>query len=141
MIQKPSLELRSMVFAHTKHKGQKDSTGKSYILHPLRVYHILCKVTKDENVRSAGLLHDTLEDTNTTYTELKTTFNKKIADLVLEVTHKGTKGAYYFPKLKSREAILIKYADRLDNLSRMENWTPKRRKAYLDKSVFWKKYK
>lgn len=128
-------------FAKEKHKDQKDDMGKDYFdAHLVVVYNILKYVTDDENILSAGLLHDTLEDTDTNYNELKEKFGQRIADLVNEVTHEGQKdeGGFYFPRLESKEAILIKFADRLSNLSRMENWGDKRKEHYLKKSKFWR---
>ncbi len=89
---------------------------------------------------SAGLLHDTIEDTNTTYEELVQFFGNRVADLVMEVTHEGQKNSkgFYFPRLKSKEGILIKFADRLSNLSRMSTWNEDRKAQYLRKSNFWK---
>ena len=97
-------------------------------------------MTTDENIICAELLHDTIEDTDTTYEELVEEFNKTVADLVMEVTHEGSKDdfGYYFPRLKSKDAILIKFADRLSNLSRMEEWDDTRQKQYLKRSKFWK---
>lgn len=128
-------------FAYIKHKGQLDDNGKSYFdSHIIQVVDILYKVTKDKNILATALLHDTLEDTDTTLKELEKEFGKRIAGLVYELTHEGKKDhyGYYFPRLKSQKAILIKFADRLSNLSRMEAWDDKRRKHYLKISKFWK---
>ena len=71
----------------------------------------------DQNILVAGLLHDTLEDTSTTYKEIEKTFSRNIADLVKEVSHQKNynqeeKIAYY-EKIKtiSPEAKMIKLAD------------------------------
>ncbi len=128
-------------FAKEKHRDQLDDIGKSYFeAHVCQVAKILHCITDDEDILAAGLLHDTLEDTQTTYEELVITFGIRVADLVMEVSHEGKKDevGYYFPRLKTRDAILIKFADRLSNLSRMEAWTPGRQKQYLKKSQFWK---
>lgn len=128
-------------FAQIKHTGQLDDSGKDYFSsHIEQVVSILEKVTQDEDILSAAYLHDTIEDTQTTYEELVAGFGKRVADLVMEVTHEGKKDAYgrYFPRLKSREGILIKFADRLSNLSRMEPWNEQRKQHYLKKSKFWK---
>lgn len=130
---------KAINFATKKHKGQKDDLGFPYIYHCSQVFSILEKVTDNRNILCAALLHDTIEDTNTTYEELVKEFNKPIADLVMEVTHEGkkdTKG-YWFPCLHSQEGIMIKFADRLSNLSRMESWDEKRKAQYLRKSKFW----
>lgn len=127
-------------FAERKHKNQKDDSGYSYFeAHLLQTYDILAQVTDDETVLAASLLHDTLEDTETTYDELKQRFGQEVADLVREVTHEGNKKeGYYFPHLKSQKGIMIKMADRLSNISRMEPWDEKRREKYLKKTKFWK---
>jgi GTP pyrophosphokinase len=127
-------------FAIVKHSGQTDDAGFNYVeSHLQQVVGILIRVTGDENILAAAYLHDTIEDTDTTYDELVENFGNKIADLVMEVTHDGEKDTYgrYFPRLHSQEAIMIKFADRLSNISRMENWSEKRKAQYLRKSKFW----
>lgn len=108
--------------------------------HVTTVYLILTMVTKDINIIVAGLLHDIIEDTDCTHDELIELFGKRIADLVYEVTHEGHKDehGYYFPRLKSKEAIMIKFADRLHNLSRIDEWPKERQDQYLRKSKFWR---
>ena len=136
-----TLTFKARVFARIKHAGQVDDCGKDYYeVHLQQVFYILLQITGDQDILSAGLLHDTLEDTQTTYEELVEHFGKRVADLVNEVTHEGKKDkkGFYFPRLKSRDAILLKFADRLSNLSRMESWTPDRQVHYLKKSKFWK---
>lgn len=129
-----------IAFVEEKHKGQLDDLGLPYVLHCFTVANILRNVSNDEDVIIAGYLHDTIEDTNTTYDELVENFGKRVADLVMEVTHEGKKDeiGFYFPRLKTREGIMIKFADRLDNLSRMQNWTEERKAHYLKRSKFWK---
>lgn len=138
MIVKPS---KAFVYALEKHRGQLDDEGKDYFqAHILQVVAILKCVTSTPSTIAAAYLHDVVEDCGVTYDELVSEFGKKIADLVMEVTHDGKKDdyGYYFPRLHSREAILIKFADRLSNLSRMGAWDEKRVKQYLKRSQFWK---
>jgi len=133
--------LKAIAFAQEKHRGQLDDSGKDYFEeHCLQVYNILNTVTEDQNLLCAALLHDTYEDTDTTYEEVLQIFGRDIADLVNEVTQEGQKDSkgYYFPRLKTERGILLKFADRLSNLSRMEAWDNKRREQYLRKSKFWK---
>jgi len=126
-------------FAIRKHTGQLDDSGKPFINHPVQVAEILKIITTDENLIAASYLHDVLEDTKTTYTELEQEFNKDIAGLVAEVSHEGFKNTgYYFPNLKTQRGIMLKFADRLSNLSRMEPWNEKRKAHYLKTSKFWK---
>ena len=132
---------KALAFAKKKHENQLDDCGNSYFeAHICQVFNIISLVTSSENVLCASILHDTIEDTDTTFEELSVNFNNEIAELVMELTHEGKKDSigFYFPRLKSKDAILIKFADRLSNLSRMENWDDKRKTQYLRKSKFWK---
>ena len=131
---------KAYLFAQEKHKGQLDDEGRDYFeAHCVVVMKILEQVTKDPAIIMAGLLHDTLEDTDTEYDQLKAEFGQRVADLVHEVTHEGQKDevGFYFPRLSTKEAILIKFADRLSNLTRMSAWNPKRQEHFLRKSKFW----
>ncbi len=131
---------KARIFAKKVHRGQLDDTGKPYIVHPEQVAQILGLITSDDNVVAAGWLHDTAEDCGVTHEELVKEFNQDVADLVFEVTHEGKKDSigYYFPRLHSQRGIIIKLADRLSNVSRMQGWDEKRRQAYLRKTKFWR---
>lgn len=132
---------RAKEFAKLKHQGQMDDTGKDYFeSHLTQVVNILVSVTTDPEIIAAGYLHDILEDTTVTTTELEQLFGHRITTLVWEVTHVGQKDSvgYSFPNLHSTSAIMIKFADRLSNISRMENWTDGRKEQYLRKSKFWR---
>lgn len=132
---------KAINFSYRKHKGQLRDDGETeYFEHLVQVAHILQQVTDDENLIAAAYLHDTVEDTNTTYEDLVKEFNQDVADLVNEVTHEGQKDntGFYFPRLKTKRGILLKFADRLSNLSDMKHWDEKRQQHYLNKSKFWK---
>lgn len=127
---------KAEIFARKKHKHQKRTGGAPFIDHPKTVATLLAHITKDEDVIAAAWLHDTVEDCGVTYSELKKIFNERIADLVMEVTDEGQYNT--FSRLKTKEGILIKFADRLHNLSDMSDWSDKRIQSYLEKSKFWK---
>ena len=131
--------VRAMLFASAKHANHFDDDGKPYIHHLIQVVDILKVITKDKDILCAAWLHDTLEDTKTTHEELIQEFGQKIADLVHEMTHEGSKDdkGYFFPRLQSLDAILIKFADRLSNLSRMSSWNEQRKAQYMKRSKFW----
>lgn len=143
---------KAFLFAQEKHRGQKDDEGKDYFqAHIKKVHEIICIVAFDNyDLRCAALLHDTVEDTLTTLHELIDEFNPRVAALVDMVTHLGSKdtGGYYFPNLEPLEpreydtlyhdAVLLKFADRLNNLSRMGAWDDGRKEHYLRRSKFWK---
>jgi len=123
-------------FARKAHKGQFDDAGEDYFnAHIAQVYLLINLVTQDPDILSASLLHDTIENTTVTQDVLRRKFGDKITNLVVELT-KASKGV--FPALKSRDAILIKFADRLSNLSRMDCWSEERKQKYIDSSKFWK---
>ncbi len=78
-----SLTDRALVFAAYRHSGQKrKGSGIPYVTHVVEVMAIVAGITEDEEVRAAALLHDTLEDTETTKEELVRRFGQRVADLV-----------------------------------------------------------
>jgi myo-inositol-1(or 4)-monophosphatase len=131
---------RAIAFAFEAHDGQYRDNKESvpYITHPAQTAQILMQVTNDQELIAAAWLHDTIEDTNTTYEELRELFGKRVADLVLEVTNKKNPDkSSYFPNLKTQDGAILKFADRLSNLSDMSGWSDKRKAAYIKKSTFW----
>ena len=135
---------KALEFASERHKDQVDDQGRPYFFaHIVQVYGILIDVSDDTEVLCAGLLHDVLEDTDTSYEELRSIFTPNIAEIVKMVTHSEDKK--YFPDLKTSDnyntlfhkAVLVKFADRLSNLSRMESWSDKKRNEYINSSKFW----
>jgi len=115
------------IFALNKHDGQtRKFSGESYIVHPRAVRDLLEDVydITDENLLAAALLHDTIEDTNTTWKELEDEFNFEVAFLVWEVTKIKTVGKRKERWVKYlqhyREAThkgqLLKLAHRICNL-------------------------
>ena len=116
-------------FAIKAHKDQKRKTGDPYVIHPLAVANILSDLRLDSATIVTGLLHDTIEDTNTTYDIVLNEFGKEVADLVDGVTkisaleNKALENskAENFRKLilatsKDIRVLLVKLADRLHNM-------------------------
>lgn len=134
------LEDKALEYASYKHKGQLDDSGRPYFFaHIIQVHSLLKDVTEDEEILCAGILHDVIEDTKTTYEELVHEFNKEIADIVIEVTHEGNNyNDFYFPRLYSRRAFMVQFADRLSNMARMVDWPGDVQQNFLDESVFWR---
>jgi GTP pyrophosphokinase len=136
-----NLKIRAWLFAHKAHENQKDDSGCPYFqAHCSVVGDVIREFTDDAEVIAAAYLHDVLEDTNVKPEELERLFGKRVKDLVVELTHEGNPDSYgyYFPNLKSRDAILIKFIDRASNLSRMDVWEKDKQEHYLRKSKFWK---
>lgn len=138
----PTIVDKAKLFARAKHVGHLDDDGQDYFTAHLWHVASIVEIAKpqDQALVAAAYLHDTLEDTDTTYEELKENFGQRVADLVHEVTHDGEKDNYgrYFPRLKTRDAIVLKLADRISNLLRMDSWPEKRKEQYLRKTKFWK---
>lgn len=131
---------KAMQYAFKAHDGQTRDDGDDFINHPAQTYEIIAKATNDEALHCAAWLHDTIEDTETTYEDLLAEFGKDVADLVNEVTHEGSPDSkgYYYPRLHTQRGIMLKFADRLSNISDMATWDDKRKAHYLRRSKFWK---
>ena len=120
---------RAYDYANAKHGDQKRKSGEPYIIHPLQVSYILADLGMDDNTICAALLHDVLEDTDTTYDDLVKEFNQEVAYMVDGVT-KLSKLQYasveeqqvenyrkmFLAMGKDIRVILIKLADRLHNM-------------------------
>lgn len=140
-----SLSQRASDIARDKHWYQYRKFSKEpYFKHPSRVADILSRFTKDEEIIAAGYLHDTLEDTETSFEELEATFGKRVANLVKELTSvkkdqvKIGKAKYLLKKMNSMSdsALLIKLVDRLDNVSDFRFASDKFIKKYIDETMY-----
>lgn len=115
---------RAIIFATLKHRNQvRKSTDIPYIVHPMEVMQILTAMGCSENVIIAGILHDTLEDTNTKPEEIKEAFGADILNLVKaesedkSKTWKERKQATIEElNTASKETKLVCYADKLSNI-------------------------
>lgn len=135
-------------FAARKHSTQrrKDVETSPYINHPLAVAEILASVgcVEDTDVLCAALLHDTVEDTETTLEELEQEFGSTVARIVAEVTDdkslpKSERKRRQVEKASqvSREAKLVKLADKISNLRDIAatppvGWDLSRKQEYFD---------
>ena len=126
-------------YAFRFHSGQKRASGEDYITHPLNVAYILSFMHADSDTICAALLHDTLEDTNTTYDDIKNTFNETIAYLVDGVTkiskmnfnNKDYEAASNLRRIivsirEDARIVIIKLIDRLHNMRTLEFKNKKR---------------
>jgi len=124
-----SLINRAYVYATSKHGSQKRHSGDPYFAHPIEVAGILTEYKLDAATIVAGLLHDTIEDTDATPEEITKLFGPQIADLVegvtklskLEIQSEESKQAQNLQKFilaMSRDVrvLLVKLADRLHNM-------------------------
>ncbi|XP_029431003.1 guanosine-3',5'-bis(diphosphate) 3'-pyrophosphohydrolase MESH1 isoform X2 [Rhinatrema bivittatum] len=139
--------LEAADFAAKKHRSQrrKDPEGTPYINHPIGVARILSHEAgvTDTAVLQAALLHDTVEDTDTTFLEIEEKFGKEIRQMVEEVTDDKTLPKRERKRLQieharhcSQGARLVKLADKLYNLRDLNRctptgWTKKRVQEYF----------
>jgi len=141
------LVLRAAAFAAEKHrKGRrKDEEASPYINHPLQLAYILVQAgIEDPVVLAAGLLHDTIEDTDTTLEELQIVFGYEIAGIVGECSDDKTLTKLERKQAQidhaahiSRRAKLVKLADKIANVNDMNDappagWSLERKREYYD---------
>lgn len=140
--------LKAASFAAHKHKDQrrKDASASPYINHPLSLANILKDEggVDDATVLIAALLHDTIEDTETDYEELRGQFGADVAEIVAEVTDtkwlkKTSRKRLQISKAAraSNGAKLVKLADKISNLRDIianppNDWSVERKRQYFD---------
>jgi GTP pyrophosphokinase len=131
---------RAYVFSALEHKGQIRHSGEPYLVHPLEVADLLADMKLDVVAIAAGLLHDIVEDTETSIERIKELFGADIAHVVEGVTKLG---AIAFSSSEERQAenfrkmllamvddirvILVKLADRLHNMRTLHHLPEERR--------------
>lgn len=124
---------RAFDYADNLHAGQMRQSGEPYISHPLNVAYILADMHADRDTICAGLLHDTLEDTNITKEDIAHDFNQNIANLVDGVTklskmNFSSKQDQNYANTRKIitgitedvRIIIIKLADRLHNMRTLQ---------------------
>ena len=117
---------KALNYTKEKHKGVfREGNGKPYLIHPINVVKILKKAGYDkfkgnETLFVSALLHDVIEDTETKIGEIEEIFGEEVAKIVTELTNSDwEKKVEYLENFAnvSKEARLVKLADRIDNLS------------------------
>ena len=142
------LVLKALAFAADKHRDQrrKDAAASPYINHPIALANVLVREGEvtDADVLAAALLHDTVEDTQTTPAELRAAFGPAIAAIVEEVTDDKSLPKAERKRLQvehaatmSEAAKLVKLADKICNLRDMADqppskWDLARRREYFE---------
>jgi len=135
-------------FALNAHKDQKRDSGDPYLTHPVAVANILTELKLDSATIATGLLHDTIEDTKTTYKTVEKEFGKEVADLVDGVTKISelegkiieNSKAENIRKLilatsKDIRVLLVKLADRLHNMRTLNSISDKNRRIRIAKET------
>jgi GTP pyrophosphokinase len=137
-----SLIRKAWEFSVQHHRGQMRASGEPYIIHPLEVAEVLAEMKMDSTAISAGLLHDSVEDTPATNEEIVANFGEQVAHIVEGVTNIDK---IEFANREDRQAenvrkmllamvsdvrvVLIKLADRLHNMRTLEYLKPERQLA------------
>lgn len=140
--------LQAVNFAADKHRDQrrKNIEASPYINHPIQVAELIARIGEvdDPAVLLAAVLHDTVEDTETSFEELEELFGREVSDLVSEVTDDKSlskaerkKEQIAHTATMTKRAKLIKLADKTCNVkdvaqSPPEDWDMQRRMEYLD---------
>lgn len=140
------LLLQAIAFASQKHRTQRRKDGKTpYINHPVHVSLILAEIggIQDTEILVAALLHDTVEDTDTTFDEIEAHFGVRVRSLVEEVTDDPGLSPEAQKRCQvesasslSLGATLIRLGDKTSNVTDLyeapaKNWTVERRQKYL----------
>lgn len=139
---------RAYAFSNEAHFKQKRKGGAPYIEHPLAVAAILCDMKMDINSIAAGLLHDTVEDTNTSVEDIRALFGDDVAFLVdsltklsrMEFRTSEDAQAENFRRMflamaEDMRVILIKFADRLHNMRTLEYLSENKREKIASETL------
>ena len=138
---------KAFAFAEKAHAGQKRASGELYITHPVETAVTLAKLKLPQEIIVAGLLHDVPEDTPVTLAEVQKEFGKDVAGMIAGITKLGKikyrgmdRYAENMRKLfvamaSDIRTILIKFADRLHNLSTLDALPEKKRQRVALESL------
>lgn len=112
------------------HAGVKRKSGEPFYLHPIAVAHILLDYTKDPDTILAALLHDTVEDTRLSLTQISLNFNEAVKNIVDGVTHLDSnlkkiqlsthENIQQLLEARDKRVLYVKLADRLHNMRTIE---------------------
>ena len=128
-------------FSIQKHEGQRRASGEAYIGHPLEVAQVLAELKMDATAIAAGLLHDAVEDTDVTASDIAKRFGEQVAHIVEGVTkldkikfaNREDHQAENIRKMllamvTDLRVVIIKLADRLHNMRTLEHLNPEKQR-------------
>ena len=135
-------------FCLEQHEGQKRASGEPYVIHPLEVAQVLAELKMDSTAIAAGLLHDAVEDTDVTSTEIARRFNEQVAHIVEGVTkldkikfaNREDHQAENIRKMllamvTDVRVVIIKLADRLHNMRTLEHLRPEKQQKIAQETL------
>lgn len=139
---------RAYALSLKNHDGQLRSSGEPYIIHPIAVCQILADMRMDLDTIVSGVLHDTVEDTDTTLEDIKKGFGDTVAQLVDGVTKLSRisfktnheKQAENFRKMvlamaKDLRVIIVKLADRTHNMRTLQHLAPVKQQRIAQETI------
>jgi (p)ppGpp synthase/HD superfamily hydrolase len=139
---------RAYVYAMKAHGNQKRASGAPFFSHPLEVAAILAEMRLDDATIATALLHDTIEDTGATRSEIDALFGPEIGSLVdgltkikkLDLVTKKAEQAENFRKLllaisSDIRVLLVKFADRLHNMRTLGAMKPAKRRIIAEETM------
>ena len=138
---------RAYEYGKKAHEGQKRMSGEPYFTHPIATAKILARQGMDAQTIAAGLMHDVLEDTEVSEEDMRKEFGDDIVFLVNGVTKLGTlkyRGhdrhveslrKFFMAMANDLRVVIIKFADRLHNLSTLEHVREDKRKRIALESI------
>tara|TARA_Y100000590_G_scaffold101113_1_gene114901 strand:+ start:4075 stop:5817 length:1743 start_codon:yes stop_codon:yes gene_type:complete len=144
----PETLSKAYTFALKAHKNQTRDSGDPYLSHPVEVANILTDLKLDSATIATGLLHDTIEDTKTTYKIVEKEFGKEVADLVDGVTKISVLEGKIIENSKAENirklilatskdirVLLVKIADRLHNMRTLDSIVKEERRTRIAKET------
>ena len=143
-----SIVKKAYDFSLKHHDGQSRASGEPYLVHPLEVALVLAEMKMDPVAISAGLLHDSVEDTSVTIVDIRKEFGEQVAHIVEGVT-KISKIEFATREEQQAEnirkmmlamvddirVVLIKLADRLHNMRTLEHLDPERQHKIAEETL------
>ena len=143
-----SIVKKAYDFSLKHHEGQSRASGEPYLVHPLEVALVLAEMKMDPVAISAGLLHDSVEDTSVTIVDIRKEFGEQVAHIVEGVT-KISKIEFATREEQQAEnirkmmlamvddirVVLIKLADRLHNMRTLEHLDPERQHKIAEETL------
>jgi len=135
---------KALDFAKEKHKGQKYGS-KPYMEHIYKTLDVAIKLDFRANIKVACALHDTLEDTNTSFQELEKEFGNEVAEIVYSVTdelgrNRKERKLKTYQKIKHNwQGLMVKICDRIANIESSQKDSPEKLEMYLSEhNLFYK---
>ena len=143
-----SLVKKAYDYSLKHHEGQSRASGEPYLVHPLEVALVLSEMKMDPVAVSAGLLHDSVEDTSVTIEDIRKEFGEQVAHIVEGVTKISkidfaTREEQQAENLRKMmlamvddiRVVLIKLADRLHNMRTLEHLPPERQHKIAEETL------